>query len=279
MINFSTAKQTLSSINFVFLIFLIVLLSIFAGSATAIFYNNIYAQSSTGINTTKVTSKTNSSIKITQSSQSQNIVNSNSSSSNNTSSTTISTTSSIGVNNDIVKIYTLDEINSIGTDKIIVNKFNGLPEGFVPEELVNTELAGNGIVTKKTQQALILLFEDAKSQGFDLMLTSSYRSYEEQKEQLSVRVQYELSIGATTEQEAEYKALQYVSKPGFSEHQLGTAVDMACTTCAGPEAEINKRVYEYLEKNAPKFGFKQSYPENNIKGFGYEPWHWRYVGN
>ena len=37
--------------------------------------------------------------------------------------------------------------------------------------------------------------------------------------------------------------------------------------------------YEWLLNNAHKFGFEMSFPQNNKQNLGFEPWHWRYIGN
>jgi len=34
-----------------------------------------------------------------------------------------------------------------------------------------------------------------------------------------------------------------------------------------------------LEENAARYNFELSFPEENVQGISYEPWHWRYVGN
>jgi hypothetical protein len=56
--------------------------------------------------------------------------------------------------------------------------------------------------------------------------------------------------------------------PGFSEHHLGTAVDV---TSGGSTCVLG---------SAADFGFVQSYPKDteSYHGFIYEPWHYRYVG-
>jgi D-alanyl-D-alanine carboxypeptidase len=61
-----------------------------------------------------------------------------------------------------------------------------------------------------------------------------------------------------------------VALPGHSEHQLGTTVDLAGS--AG--------LFDFVEKNAHKYGFTISYPRNktNLTGYAYEPWHLRYIG-
>ena len=41
-----------------------------------------------------------------------------------------------------------------------------------------------------------------------------------------------------------------------------------------------QQAYDWLENNSYKFGFILRYPKDkeNITGYSYEPWHFRYVG-
>ncbi len=39
---------------------------------------------------------------------------------------------------------------------------------------------------------------------------------------------------------------------------------------------VNTQEYKWLLKNANKYGFYLSYPENNLDGITFEPWHWHY---
>ena len=67
-----------------------------------------------------------------------------------------------------------------------------------------------------------------------------------------------------------------VALPGYSEHETGLAIDFTTT---GNDA--NKLLmWNWLSRNAYKYGFILRYPENktNITGYMYEPWHYRYVG-
>jgi len=74
-----------------------------------------------------------------------------------------------------------------------------------------------------------------------------------------------------------------VAKPGFSEHQLGTACDL---TTDEIEYKLSKsfdhtRAYQWLIENISRYGITLSYPKykERITGFMYEPWHFRYHGN
>lgn len=73
----------------------------------------------------------------------------------------------------------------------------------------------------------------------------------------------------------------FCAKPGFSEHQLGLAVDFFDAT-SETEYLTNPRYkafYEWMKKNAHKYGWTQSYKHGvDVDGYEVEPWHWRYVG-
>ena len=76
---------------------------------------------------------------------------------------------------------------------------------------------------------------------------------------------------------AEKAAKEWVAVPGTSEHQLGIAVDIN----ADKSRSTNEEVYQWLAKNAYKYGFILRYPQGkeDVTGTDYEPWHYRYVGN
>lgn len=78
-------------------------------------------------------------------------------------------------------------------------------------------------------------------------------------------------------------ANQYVAKPGFSEHELGLAIDI----CLQKEGEWLygfdeklKDFYSFLENHCADFGFILRYPygKEEITKYNYEPWHIRFVG-
>ena len=80
----------------------------------------------------------------------------------------------------------------------------------------------------------------------------------------------------------EEEAARVSAKPGHSEHQLGTTIDFTTPRVdydlvesfgATPEGQ-------WLAQNAGRFGFVMSYPQDKeqVTGYAYEPWHFRYVG-
>ncbi len=111
------------------------------------------------------------------------------------------------------------------------------------------------------------LLDDAKEDGLDLKVASSYRSF---ANQASLKSGYTVKYGSG--------ANSFSADQGYSEHQLGTAVDFTTTTVGGTFAGFDKtEEYEWLTKNAWKYGFVLSYPKGNTY-YQYEPWHWRFVG-
>lgn len=161
-----------------------------------------------------------------------------------------------------------------------VSKKFALPSTYIPY-VVATGVTGGGYVTPDTRTALQKLFADAKANGISVMrVSSSYRSYTTQQSLFNSYVNNERKKGLTYEQ-AVVKANTYSAKPGHSEHQLGTTVDiMGCNYPCNFYDSKNTPVYTYLHNNAHKFGFIISYPNGSepYTGYTYEPWHIRYIG-
>lgn len=68
--------------------------------------------------------------------------------------------------------------------------------------------------------------------------------------------------------------------PGFSEHHSGRALDISTLNEPAAEQSFEQTAaFNWLNKFAGDFGFRLSYPRNNIHGMNYEPWHWYYQGN
>lgn len=111
------------------------------------------------------------------------------------------------------------------------------------------------------------LLRDAKRAGLDLLVLSAFRSYDEQK-QLKSAYTVTYGTGANT----------FSADQGYSEHQLGTTVDFTNSTIGAVLTGFqSSEEYAWLLKNAHKYGFVLSYPENNGY-YIFEPWHWRFVG-
>lgn len=148
-----------------------------------------------------------------------------------------------------------------------------LPADYVPPFLVDisdvVKTTGVVCVRKDIVPYVTQMFLDAKKDGIDLAVTSGYRSPEVQQ-YLYIR-----TSGAG--------ALKTVARPGASEHQLGTAVDLtdALIGYAGADDRFAFSAGGmWLAANAHRYGFIMSYPRGreHDTGYKYEPWHWRFVG-
>ena len=125
----------------------------------------------------------------------------------------------------------------------------------------------------KTYQQFLKLKKYIKKKGYEIDIESGYRPYEEQ----------ELIFKKIKEEKGLEHTLKYVAKPGYSEHQTGLALDF----CLNENNQFyvdfemtNHPVLNLVASSAFKFGFIIRYPKGKEKltGYGYEPWHLRYVG-
>ena len=150
---------------------------------------------------------------------------------------------------------------------VLVNKYYTLEKDFTPKDLIN--VGGNQRMKKDAGEALIKMIEDIKSEGLYLQPQSGYRDYE-----LQTRLYngYVSSHGKT-------EADTFSARPGSSEHQTGLAIDVSKDGTLSKDFE-NTKEFEWLDKNAHKYGFILRYPKDKIymTGYDYEPWHYRYVG-
>jgi D-alanyl-D-alanine carboxypeptidase len=138
-----------------------------------------------------------------------------------------------------------------------------LPRGYSPPDLVSTALAGlnrGQRVRKVAIPDLRAMASAARKAGVRLLVDSGYRSYAQQ----AVLYRYYVNrLGLT-------RARLRVARPGHSEHQLGTAIDLASTPGA----------YLWAKASSWKFGWIVSYPygQTRVSCYQFEPWHLRYVG-
>jgi LAS superfamily LD-carboxypeptidase LdcB len=158
----------------------------------------------------------------------------------------------------------------------IVNKVTSLPENYRPNDLVKIPQKWNFHKPDypkylRRQVALMIehMLQNAEEQGVHIRVFSAFRSYDRQ------RFLYLNAISRHGENQ------NRVAKPGHSEHQLGTTVDLCGLdpkTVLDPRFDRTKEGI-WLKENAPKFGFYQSYTKENQHLTGYipEPWHYRFL--
>lgn len=156
---------------------------------------------------------------------------------------------------------------------LIANKYYQLEPDYKSSNLVTMESAytrvGGAQLEKTTYEAFKKLSDDARSEGYYIVNTSAYRSYETQK---AIYNNYKAEHGLTW-------ADAYSARPGHSEHQTGLALDVGSASTTLSTFEYTKE-FTWMKANAHKYGFILRYPQGKeyITGYSYEPWHYRYVG-
>lgn len=150
-----------------------------------------------------------------------------------------------------------------------------LPASYAPSDLVPVTDAGFASAEDRVRSFVVPdlaeLRAAAADAGVPIDVIVAYRSYEQQEEIFQLRVE---EFGYAV-------ALTKAARPGHSEHQLGTTVDLtsrgdADVTAAWGDTATGRWVAE----NAHRFGFVESYPRgrSDVTCYTYEPWHFRYVG-
>lgn len=163
------------------------------------------------------------------------------------------------------------QIVDFSTD-MLVNKHRCLNKDFVPDDLVDISSKYTDEkdlkISRIAMNAFIKMYEAAEKEGYQLVINSAYRSYEEQEELVNT---YLNSYGQSYVD-------KYVAKPGFSEHQTGLAFDIGSRNS---RVFANSKEYEWMQENAHKYGFIYRFDKRyeDLTGFRNEAWHYRYVGN
>ena len=108
--------------------------------------------------------------------------------------------------------------------------------------------------------------------GLTIVVESAYRSYEDQAATFDA---WAASIGHEA-------ALLRAARPGHSEHQLGTAIDVTSPGWSGRFGDWAVEAAEgaWMAAHAWEYGFAMSYPAGGQDDscYGYEPWHYRWIG-
>jgi D-alanyl-D-alanine carboxypeptidase len=160
----------------------------------------------------------------------------------------------------------------------VVDRDIALSPNYEPDDLV--PLIKNGIRAKHSSLQLRkivvphlkAMFDAAEAAGYKLMVFSAYRSYKTQQRL------YAYWVNTLGKEEADRSS----ARPGHSEHQLGTTVDVTAVNLKGDVFDNfgKSPAGKWLAENAYKYGFVMSYPPDSepITGYKYEPWHFRYLG-
>jgi D-alanyl-D-alanine carboxypeptidase len=161
-----------------------------------------------------------------------------------------------------------------------ITKQNGIGR-YVPTGLVELPKP----ISKRTSSASSVIVEDltklieaAKNDGIDLKVVSGYRSYSDQENIFNDYVKNEMyRHPGMSREDAEILVNTYSARPGHSEHQLGTTVDvLSLESNYSFNINTNMKFVKWLEENSTKYNFRISYTKGNGE-YNYEPWHLRWM--
>ncbi|MDB5189565.1 MAG: peptidase and DD-carboxypeptidase VanY/endolysin [Parcubacteria group bacterium] len=171
-------------------------------------------------------------------------------------------------------VNTLTKITQ--TDKELLQKYSRvyfLNENYIPSSLSNIDSAyvlessRTYQIHTKVKPYLENMLSDAQDADAPLLVLSGYRSF---AAQAALKSSYRVTYGSG--------ANRFSADQGYSEHQLGTAVDLTTKELGTTSlAFATSPSGVWLETNAYKYGFILSYPKANTY-YQYEPWHFRFVG-
>jgi D-alanyl-D-alanine carboxypeptidase len=151
----------------------------------------------------------------------------------------------------------------------LVTRDQGLPQWYAPGE--NAE----------ARMALEEMTIAAERDGVLLWVNSGYRDFS-----------YQAKVLNRGDDRSPDVSRSFSAEPGHSEHQLGTAYDVAWPGLMVESTDPrNQILFQWLTANAHRFGFVISYPYKEIPDWPYhnrwlpvvteyiyEPWHIRFVG-
>lgn len=155
----------------------------------------------------------------------------------------------------------------------LIDKKHTVSSSYAPKDLVSLkknslfDLNKAGMkIRPEAYSALNEMAQAALNDGIRLLVSSAYRSYSYQENLFN----YWVSVDGLEEAERES------SRPGTSQHQLGTAVDFGSISDDFDKTQMGQWIY----KNAADYGWSLSFPKGyeDVTGYRWECWHFRYIG-
>ena len=155
----------------------------------------------------------------------------------------------------------------------LVDKQHYLAADFVPADIVALKANDFYLLNRNdlslrvpVEKSLREMGSAAKADGINLVVSSTYRSYDYQKNL------YERNVRQLGKEVADRES----APPGASQHQLGVAVDFGSITDDFAQTKQGR----WLASNAGKYGWSLSFPDGyeDVTGYRWECWHYRYMG-
>ncbi len=163
------------------------------------------------------------------------------------------------------------------TARTVLDPTYMVPAEYVPADLVPVSGAGFGgdasgeLVREIVIADLEAIRVDGQNAGAPLDVLSGYRSFGDQE------VTFNYWWAMLGYEAAAHRA----ARPGHSEHQLGTSLDVSSPGWAGRFGDwaVDSPSGAWMTQHAWEYGFVMSYPAGGDLAtcYGYEPWHFRWI--
>ena len=170
---------------------------------------------------------------------------------------------------EVEKAFPADDLSLY----FLIDKTHKVGSDYEPKHLRKLVANDDYIINKTTlalredaDDALHEMARAAKKDGVTLDVSSTYRSYQTQERTFN----YWVSVDGLEEAERES------ARPGTSQHQLGAAVDFGNIEDSYALTDGCK----WLNAHANEYGWSLSFPQGyeDITGYRWECWHFRYIG-
>lgn len=157
----------------------------------------------------------------------------------------------------------------------LVNRQYLVSDAFMPSDLREAQVPGQvRQMRDEAATALEEMYAACKEEtGKQLTSVSGFRPYDKQDRLYKAKLR---QVHNKVE-----LAQEYVAPPGASEHHLGLAMDIGQQS----KPSLTEKFAEteggiWVKENCWRFGFILRYGEEweDVTGYKYEPWHFRYVG-
>lgn len=152
---------------------------------------------------------------------------------------------------------------------LILNASHRLAQGWEPDDLTQIDDSANSghMLRKEAADAWNELYAAAQKEGITINVVSSFRTEEYQ------RTLFEGYLAVDPD------AASYSAYPRTSEHELGLTVDISYDAQLHDDLQ-QSQLGIWMAENGWRYGWIVRYPEGKqeLTGYIYEPWHYRYVG-
>jgi D-alanyl-D-alanine carboxypeptidase len=168
----------------------------------------------------------------------------------------------------------------------LINSENPLSEDYEPELERIRGADGRFYVDARCAAYAAEMLEAAELDGINLRVVSAFRTRQVQYENFNNYVERLIRERNYSMSKAVEVTSMHIAPPGASEHNAGLAIDIISEDWFIYNDDYTRDFdqtpeFRWLSENSWRFGFILRYPDGkeDITGFIYEPWHYRFIGH